>query len=34
MFVYFVHTVLFFELVSCIDMKLEFYITLVFYDLA
>jgi hypothetical protein len=30
MSVSFVHTVLFFKLVSCIDIKLEFYITLVF----
>jgi hypothetical protein len=34
MFASFVHTILFFELVSYIDMKLEFYTILVFYDLA
>jgi hypothetical protein len=30
MFASFVHVVFFFELVSCIDMKLESYATLVF----
>lgn len=34
MFASFVHTDLSFELVSCIVMKLEFYTTLLFYDLA
>jgi hypothetical protein len=34
MFASFVHIDLSFELVSCIDMKHEFYTTLVFYDLA
>jgi hypothetical protein len=33
-FASFVHIVFFFELVSCIDMKLEFYATLVFYGLS
>jgi hypothetical protein len=33
MFDSFVHTILFFELVSYIDMKLEFYTIMVFYDL-
>jgi hypothetical protein len=34
MFASFVHTILFFELVSYIDIKFEFYTILVFYDLA
>jgi hypothetical protein len=34
MLISFVSIVLFFELVSCINMKLEFYIILVFYSLA
>lgn len=33
-FASFVHIVFFFQLVSCIDMKLEFYATLVFYGLS
>jgi hypothetical protein len=32
MFVSFVYIVFFFELVSFIDIKLEFYVTLVFMD--
>jgi hypothetical protein len=32
MFASFVYTVFFFELVSCIDMKLEFYETLVLWS--
>jgi hypothetical protein len=34
MFVSFTHTILFFELVPYIDMKLEFYTVLAFYNLA
>jgi hypothetical protein len=33
MFASFVYTILFFELVSYIDIKLKFYIIIVFYDL-